>query len=141
MLSFSRQKFNGGIGFTIMVNGNETRDFAQLPSMGSASTSKMHLTKSTTPTTMIAPRNEVEFCSSFSKGDNSPQSLKAVFLCLSILNVHKFMKVHIIMVELLEQPLGLVSPLRDTANSLNSAAQCFAALRDGYSILSKGITA
>jgi hypothetical protein len=77
---------------------------------------------------------------SFSKGDNSPQSLKAVFLCLSVLTVHKFMMVLFIMVELFEQPLWLVSPLRDIANSLNSASQCFATLRDGFTTLSKGIT-
>lgn len=119
---------------------NETLNYAQLDTMSSASISKMHLTKTTTPTKMTAPRNiEGGLRNPFSKGDNPPQSLKAVFLCLSVFGFLKFREANIIMVELLEQPLWLVSPLRDIANSLNSASQCFATLCDGFTTLSKGI--
>jgi hypothetical protein len=89
-----------------------------------------------------APRNiEVGLRNSFSKGDNSPQSLKAVFLCLSFFSWRIFALITFIMVVLFGQPLWLVSPLRDIANPFNTAAQCLATLRDGFTTLSKGITA
>ena len=90
---------------------------------------------------LCPPQHEVGLCNPFSKGDNSPQSLKAVFLCPSFLAQSNFGLCKFIMVVLFEQPLRLVSPLRDIANSLNTAAQCFATLRDGFTTLSKGITA
>jgi hypothetical protein len=91
---------------------------------------------------MTAPQNEVGGRSPFlSKGDNSPPS-KAVFLCLSFFNLVEFDLIKLnIMMELFGQPLWLVSPLRDTANPLNSVANHFAVLRDGFTTLSKGITA
>lgn len=77
---------------------------------------------------------KVEFCSSRRLGDNTPQ-LKAVFLRLPVLNFHEFMKVHVIMAVLFGQPSRLVAPSRDSANSLNTATQCFAALSVGFTTI------
>jgi hypothetical protein len=112
-------------------SGNETRDFAQLPSMGSASTSKMHLTKTTTPTKMTAPRSiEVGFSSSFIHGDK-PQS-KAVFFCPSFLELCSFASFKFIMAVLFGQPLRLVAPCSDSANSFSTVTRFLAGLRDGF---------
>jgi hypothetical protein len=120
---------------------NNTRDFAPLALSASASISKIRLTKTTTRTTMTAPRSiEVGFSSSNYKGDNTPQSL-AVFLCPSFFGFLKFREANIIMVVLLGQPFWLVVPLYDSANSFNTATNCLAALRDGFTPLNKGITA
>ncbi len=98
--------------------------------------SKIPLTQSTVATKMtVGLRNPF-----FRLGDNSPQ-FKAVFFCLQFLTQRKFASCKFIMVELFEQPLRLVSPSRDIANSLNSAAQCFATLRDGFTHFRLGITA
>ncbi|MDD2865485.1 MAG: hypothetical protein PHC99_12295, partial [Methylococcales bacterium] len=70
----------------------------------------------------------------------TPQSL-AVFLCLSFFGFLKFREANIIMVVLLGQPFWLVVPLYDSANSFNTATNCLAALRDGFTPLNKGITA
>ena len=114
---------------------NETIYFAKLPSMRSASISKIRLTKTTAATKMkVGLRNPF-----FRLGDNSPQ-FKAVFFCLPLLDKLKFELVNSIMVELFEQPLWLVSPSRDIANSLNSATQCLATLRDGFTHFRLGIT-
>lgn len=102
---------------------------------------KTNLTNHNTMTNLPAPRNiEVGICNPRRLGDNTPQ-LKAVFLRLPIFNFLKSERVHIIMVVLFEQPLRLVAPSRDIANSLNTAAQCFATLRDGLTTLRLGITA
>jgi len=90
---------------------------------------------------IIAPQHEVGLRNPFLRlGDNSPQSL-AVFLCPSFLAQSNFGLCKSIMVVLFEQPLRLVSPSRDIANSLNTAAQCFATLRDGFTHFRLGITA
>jgi hypothetical protein len=100
------------------------------------------LTKNKSTANIKAPRNiRGGFRSLFSKGDNSPQSLKAVFLCLSVFNWCIFAPITFIMVVLFGRPLWSVSPLRDTANPINAATNYFAVLRDGLTILSKGITA
>jgi hypothetical protein len=139
MRSFSRQKFNSNF---IVANfgGGESLDFSQLSSSRSASISKMHLTESTTPTTMTAPRSiEGEFCSSFSKGDSTP-IIKSVFLCLPFFNQRIFASVQIIMTAL-RVGRNPVVPLGDTANSFNAVTRLFAVLRDGFILQTKGITA
>lgn len=102
---------------------------------------KMNLTHHNNQTKMIAPRNiEVGLRNPFRQGDNSPQSFKAVFLCLSFFSWCIFALITFTMVVLFGQPLWLVSPCRDIANPLNTAAQCLATLRDGFTILRQGIT-
>jgi hypothetical protein len=107
--------------------------------MASASIQKMHLTKTTTPTKMTAPRSiEVGFCGSNYKGDSTP-IIKSVFLCLPFFNFHKFMKVQIIMTALFWRPLRSVVPLYDTANHFNAVTRFFAVSSDGFTPLNKGI--
>ncbi len=100
----------------------------------------MKLTNNNTMTNLPAPHNEVGFCSSFRIGDNTPQDL-AVFLCLPFLDAPNFWAIKSIMTVLFEQPLRLVVPIHDTANSLNTVTKCFAALRDGLTTQRIGITA
>ena len=83
--------------------------------------------------------SKVEFCSSFRQGDNTP-IIKSVFLCPPFLDALKFEVINSILMELFGQPLRLVSPCRDTANSNNFVAKCFAALRGGYPTFRQGIT-
>lgn len=101
----------------------------------------MKLTCTPSITKIPPPQHEVGFRSSFITGDNSPQSLRAVFLCLSFFSRCIFALITFIMVVLFGQPLRLVSPVRDTANPLNTAANCFAVLRDGFTHSITGITA
>jgi hypothetical protein len=77
---------------------------------------------------------------SFRTGDNSPQLFEAVFLYLSVFSQCIFVLIISIMVVLFGQPLWLVSPVRDIANPFNTAAQCLATLRDGFTTLRTGIT-
>jgi hypothetical protein len=89
-------------------------------------------------TANIAPPRHIEGgCGNpFSKGDNTPQ-IKAVFLCLSFYaNWH----IHIMMV-LFGQSLGLVAPLRGITTPFNTVTNTVVSMRDGLTILSKGITA
>ena len=100
---------------------------------------KMNLTHHNNQTKMTASRNiEVGICNPRSNGDNTPHNL-AVFLRLSFCNPFIFEQIIFIMVVLLEQSLWLVAPLRDIANSSNTAAQCFATLFGGFTTLSNGI--
>ena len=70
--------------------------------------------------------SKVEFCSSFfSIGEKSPL-LSVVFLRPSFHTISNC--VRFIMTGLLGQPSWLTAPMRGTANSLNSVAQCLAAL-------------
>lgn len=81
---------------------------------------------------------KVEFSSSFSLGFNKPLS-NVVFLCPS--------KIKAVLIRLLSmvgcigQPLWLVVPKGDTANPIQSAAQCFAATGSGLKPQSLGHTA
>ena len=86
--------------------------------------------------------SKVEFCSSFRQGDNTP-IIKSVFLCPPFLDALKFEVINSILMELFGQPLRLVSPCRDTANSNNFVAnvlQHYAAvilLLDKVSLMTK----
>ena len=101
----------------------------------------MTLTKHKHTAILCPPHNEVGRENPFSKGDNSPQS-KAVFLCLSFFNLVEFdlIKLNIMMV-LFGQSLGLVAPLRGILTPLNTVANTVRSMRDGFTTLSKGITA
>ena len=133
MRSLSHQKFNSNF-IVAHLGGGENRDFAQLPSMGSASISKMHLTKTAMQTKM-----KVGFSSSFiSIGDNSPQSL-AVFLCLSFSNQLNFERIIFIMTVLFER-LRSVAPVSDIANSLSTVTRLFAKSSDGFTCFLTGTT-
>ncbi len=100
----------------------------------------MKLTCTPSVTKIPPPRNiEVGFRSLFIQGVHAPQ-LKAVFLRQKFTHsTNLFSELSNVMVELFGQSLWLVSPCRDTANPLNSAANHFAVLCDGLTILSKGI--
>jgi hypothetical protein len=99
-----------------------------------------NLTNSNRVAILCLPCNSgVEFCSSFRQGDNTP-TIKSVFLCPPFLDAFKFEVINSILMELFGQPLRLVSPCRDTANSNNFVAKCFAALRGGYPTFRQGIT-
>jgi hypothetical protein len=102
----------------------------------------MSLTNHNTTANLSAHCNSgVGFRSLFLRqGDNSPQLL-AVFLCPQFSAQLKFEPCEFtIMVAFFGQPLRLVSPCRDTANLINAAANHFAVLRDGFTILRQGIT-
>jgi hypothetical protein len=140
MCSFPHPKFNSGIGFAIMANGNETIDFSQLPSMASASISKMHLTKSTTPTTMIAPRSiEGGRENPFRTGDNSPQSL-AVFLRPQFFDSSILSRRFNIMMVCVRQSLRLVSPVRGILTLARAVTNTVRSIGVGYPTLRTGIT-
>ena len=101
----------------------------------------MTLTQSTNDVNLSLHCNSgVEFCSSFSKGDNTPQ-LKAVFLRPQFFDSPNLGSRFNIMVVLFEQSLRLVAPLRDTANSLNTATNVLQHCVTVILTLSKGITA
>jgi len=101
----------------------------------------MKLTHSIHDANLLAPRHiEGGFCSSFSKGDNTPQ-LKAVFLRPQFFDSPNLGSRFNIMVVLFEQSLRLVAPLRDTANSLNTATNVLQHCVTVILTLSKGITA
>jgi hypothetical protein len=127
MCSFSRQS-----NFIVAhLGGGETIDFAQLSQSRSASISKMHLTKTTAPTKMTAPRNiEVGFSSSFIHGDKP--HLLAVFFCPQFFCFQKSLKANIIMTVLFGRPLRSVAPCSDSANSFNTVTRFLAGLRDGF---------
>lgn len=84
--------------------------------------------------------NGVGFSKPRSKGDNTP-IIKSVFLCLPFLAQRKFALCNSIMTVLFWQPLRLVAPLRDIANQLNTVTRFLAKSSDGFTTLSKGITA
>jgi hypothetical protein len=106
--------------------------------MASASISKMHLTKSTTRTTMTAPRNiEVGRGNPFSNGDNTPQSL-AVFLCLSVFDRPNLGSRFNIMMGLFGQSLRLVVPLRGISTPCNSVTNTVESIGVGYPTFSNG---
>jgi hypothetical protein len=101
----------------------------------------MTLTKHNHTAILCPPQHEVGFSGSFfSKGDNTP-IIKSVFLCLPFLGQSNFGRFKSIMTALFGQPFWLVVPLHDTANPLNAVTRFLAVLRDGLTILSKGITA
>jgi hypothetical protein len=116
---------------------NKTRDFAQITRWVSEVNHKMHLTKSTTQTKM-----KVGCGNPFSKGDNTPQSL-AVFLCLSFLADAYITRIRSIqiMTALFWRPLWSVVPLHGITTRFNAVTNTVVSISDGYSILSKGITA
>lgn len=83
---------------------------------------------------------EVGFCSSFFRqGDNTP-IIKSVFLRLPFFTFPNFWERNSIMTELFGQPLWLVAPCRDSANSFNAVTRFLAGLRDGFTTLRQGIT-
>ena len=110
--------------------------------MKSVTQIKMNLTKHKHTAILCPPHNEVGRSNPFSKGDNSPQSLKAVFLCLSFFNLVEFdiIKLNIMMV-LFGQSLGLVAPLRGITTPFNTVTNTVVSMCDGFTTLSKGITA
>jgi hypothetical protein len=119
---------------------NEPIDFIAITRRATPDISKMHLTKSTTPTTMTAPRSiEVGICNPRIHGDNTP-IIKSVFLCLPFLSIDKFINREIhIMTVLFEQPFRLVAPCSDIANSLNTVTRLFAKSCDGFTHSLHGI--
>lgn len=119
---------------------NKTHDFAQLVIMTSASISKMHLTKSTAPTKMTAPRNEVGCGNPRSIGDKTPQS-KAVFFCPSFFHSPDLGRVIHIMMGLFGQPLWLVAPMRGITTPFSPVANTVVSIGVGYPTFSIGITA
>lgn len=120
---------------------NKPRDFIQFSSSRSASISKMNLTQTPMQTKMTAPRNiEGVDCNPRSKGDDTP-IIKSVFLCLPFFGFLKFREANIIMTVLFGKPLRLVAPLRDIADPFNTVTRYSAKSSDGFTTLSKGITA
>ena len=120
---------------------NKTRDFAQLPSMVSASISKIRLTKTTTPTTMTAPRNiEGGRENPFRTGDNSPQ-LKAVFLRPQFFDSSILSSRFNIMMVCVRQSLRLVSPVRGILTLAHAVTNTVRSIGVGYPTLRTGITA
>ena len=101
----------------------------------------MKLTCTPSVTKIPPPRNiGGGFRSLFSKGDNSPQSLKAVFLYLSVFNWCIFAPITFIMVVLFGQSLGLVAPSRGILTPFNTVTNTVRSIGGGYSILILGIT-
>jgi hypothetical protein len=144
----------GYIQLVLSTSVIETHDFVQLFAMKSKTSvtvnclntvtafkRKMTLTKHNSTANLTAPQHEVGFCGSFfSKGDNTP-IIKSVFLCLPFLAQSNFGLCKFIMTALFGQPLRLVVPLHDTANSNNAVTRFFAVSSDGFTTLSKGIAA
>lgn len=100
----------------------------------------MNLTKYQCADKIREPRNiEIGFSSSFIHGDK-PQS-KAVFFCPQLLNLpFKFEhQVKFIMAVLFGQPLRLVAPCSDSANSFSTVTRFLAGLRDGFTHSIHGI--
>lgn len=101
----------------------------------------MTLTKNNHTAILCPPRNIEGGCGNpFSKGDNSPQSL-AVFLRPSFFAYSILSTAFHIMMVLFGQSLGLVAPLRGITTPFNTVTNTVVSSSDGYSILSKGITA
>jgi|GEM_PF-1267861 len=140
MRSFSRKKFNSNF-IVAKIGGGENRDFIELAPSATPSISKIHLTKSRMQTKMTAPRNiEGVDCNPRSKGDDTP-IIKSVFLCLPFLAQSNFGFCNSIMTVLFGKPLRLVAPLRDIADPSNTVTRYSAKFSDGFTTLSKGITA
>ncbi len=99
----------------------------------------MNLTHQHSPAILCPPQHEVGICNPRYKGDNTPQ-LKAVFLCLPFFKSNMLDFVFI-MTALFWRPLRSVVPLCDIANQLNAVTRLFAKSSDGFTTLSKGITA
>lgn len=101
----------------------------------------MTLTKDNSTANLSAPRNiEVGICNPRSIGDDTP-IIKSVFLCLPFFTFLNFQGRNSIMTVLFEQPLRLVVPIDDIANSLNTVTRLFAKSCDGFTTQTIGITA
>jgi hypothetical protein len=101
---------------------------------------KMTLTKHNHPAILCPPQHEVGICNPRIHGDNTP-IIKSVFLCLPFFNQLTIERVIFIMTVLFEQPLRLVAPCSDIANSLNTVTRLFAKSSDGFTHFLHGITA
>ncbi|MGB4498008.1 MAG: hypothetical protein WBI40_04855 [Methylococcaceae bacterium] len=77
----------------------------------------------------------------FITGDNSPQSLKAVFLRPSFLRCPKFLGQLSIMTVLFGQSLGLVAPVSGILTPFNTVTNTVRSMRDGFTHSITGITA
>jgi hypothetical protein len=90
-----------------------------------------------------APRNIGGGCGNpFRKGDNTPQSLKAVFLCLSFLAWRVFALCNSIMTALFWRPLRSVVPFRGITTRFNAVTNTVVSISDGFNHSKrKGITA
>lgn len=129
MLSFSHHNFTRS---TDLLRVNKPRNFAQIPSMSSASISKMRLTKSTTSTKMTAPRNiEGGRGNPFKVGDK-PQS-KAVFFCPSFLAQSNFGLCKFVMAALRWRLLWSVAPTCGISTRFNAVTNTVESISDGYS--------
>ncbi len=85
-------------------------------------------------------KSSVGLDNSNSKGDNTP-IIKSVFLCLPFLDMQKFLHINSIMTALFVLPLWQVVPLHDIVNSFNAVTRFLTKSSDGFTTLSKGITA
>lgn len=139
MRSFSHQKFNSNF-IVAHLGGGENRDSAQLPSMGSASISKIRLTKTAMQTTMTAPRNiEGGRGNPFRLGDNPPQPF-VVFLRLPFFDNPILDSRFNFMMGLRGQLSKLVAPSRGISTPCKPITNTVESICDGFTHFRLGIS-
>lgn len=125
-------------GGGILVDLQSTNSAAGRSILVDCKSTNSMLTNRLSRTKMLAPRSiEGGRSNPFRLGDKTPQSLRAVFLCLSF--VH-FVGLQIMMV-LFGQSLGLVSPCRGILTPFNTVTNAVRSIRDGLTLFRQGITA